>query len=482
MRKKPKRTRFNLALLRNNKGKIALLLFVVLVVSIIIWTVARTNSYIFGGGSTSVQPVLSDLTANYGQINNSRQVVYNSLGSQAAITGVENDSYSFGFLSHTIDQPTANKLWGNYGIVPFVFGRDYVMLVYHLPNGVKLNRVGQGSVVGINPSTGKKSTTGGTPYLSFDGGANAGAPSLQKMLQDIYQKNPTKTWSDLFGKNSFTGVNANQVPISVTREEGSGTKEFFDGLLGPGKTGVGDDNGQIVATSNGSMLSTIENTPNSIGFVSYSYLKEVINAGLNIGAANTTKNGEPMIPYTTNHGKNDFNNDYTLTRPFSGILNTRSKNYQASLRFIAWMLDYSYYAQEKTPQIDRPKLTEPASYYADYWYEQQGIRTTHGQYTYKHKTTSQQVTASADSDWKQFNQNINPDPKSPNPWGIVNTKMYPNFKPINDLVGPVWKTINGSLANEYKFPTSVPNKQPINWNNPLMQKDRQRFIKYLDLK
>ena len=57
-----------------------------------------------------MQPVLSDLTANYGQINNSRQVVYNSLGSQAAITGVENDSYSFGFLSHTIDQPTANKL------------------------------------------------------------------------------------------------------------------------------------------------------------------------------------------------------------------------------------------------------------------------------------------------------------------------------------------------------------------------------------
>ena len=139
----------------------------------------------------------------------------------------------------------------------------------------------------------------------------------------------------MFGKNSFTGANANQVPISVTREEGSGTKEFFDGLLGPGKTGVGDDNGQIVATSNGSMLSTIENTPNSIGFVSYSYLKEVLDAGLNIGAANTTKNGEPMIPYTTNGGKNDFNNDYTLTRPFSGILNTRSKNYQASLRFIA---------------------------------------------------------------------------------------------------------------------------------------------------
>ena len=474
MRKKTKRKRLNFALIRNHKGKIALGLFVVLVISIIIWTVSKTNNYIFGGGSTSVQPVLSDLTANYHNINDSRQVVYNSLGSQAAITGVENDSYSFGFLSKAIEQKGpegANNLWGNYGIVPFVFGRDYVMMVYHLPNGLSLNSANENkpgsSVVPIDPTTGNEpestSDAKTMPYLNFGGLKD----DLTSTLDSIYQKNPTKSWSDLFGAKSFQGNNslANDKPISITREEGSGTKEFFDGLLGP--QGASADNAQLVATSNGSMLSTIENTPNSIGFISYSYLKEVKNAQLGIGAANKVKGAKPNSPYiekTT--GNYDFNEDYKLTRPFSGILNTRSKNYQASLRFIAWMLDYSYYAWSNSPTLTREPLLEDKSFYADYWYQQQGVKTTYGSWSINGKKFKQ-----ADPDWQNYNQNRNS--------YIVDKKLYPHFKSIDQLIYPVWQTLNGTLSHRYNFPN--PAKSAINWNEPLMQQDMQRLQQYLDL-
>ena len=345
---KPPKLKFNLVT--------ACFLVMVLFAGLLIWTVSTPKFFIIGGGSTSVQPILDDFTHQYEQLPNGRQpIIYNAIGSAASLTGVQDGAYSFGFLSETVTDSQAKSLWDSHKILRFVIARDYILLVYHLPTGVT-----------VGPSS--KSTEDFFGYHLGFGSivANPSQPdeSLATNLQDLY--NGTKTWKDVFP--DLQGANANQKAYGVTREDGSGTRSYFEKAVIKTK----NYNFDSVVSSNGAMVSTIDNTPGSIGYVSFSFADTIArnyNQNIKIGAVKDSPISKWQLPYDpiTEKTKNKnltFNDKYNLNRPFTGIVNTKAQHFVTTLKFIAWMID-PYANQESV--ID--KLT-PAN--AAYWSRKEG--------------------------------------------------------------------------------------------------------------
>jgi phosphate transport system substrate-binding protein len=97
-------------------------------------------------------------------------------------------------------------------------------------------------------------------------------------LRDIYQ-GWTSNWGDLGGKNGDIVV--------ISREDGSGTRAEFESLI------MGDrrttSNAQI-APSSAAMVQSVARQPNSIGYVSMSYLNDTVHALTLDGAAPTLEN------------------------------------------------------------------------------------------------------------------------------------------------------------------------------------------------
>jgi len=97
-------------------------------------------------------------------------------------------------------------------------------------------------------------------------------------LRDIYQ-GWTNHWSDLGGKLGETVV--------VSREQGSGTRAEFESLImGSRRT---TSNAQI-APSSAASVQSVARQPNSIGYVSMSYLNDSVRALTIDGAAPTLEN------------------------------------------------------------------------------------------------------------------------------------------------------------------------------------------------
>ncbi|MBW3058226.1 phosphate ABC transporter substrate-binding protein [Spiroplasma poulsonii] len=345
----------------SNHKMITLIGFVlVLVISIVIWTVASASNVIVAGGSTSVAQVMANITEQYKR-DKKEDILYNSLGSAAALVGVKNGSYAFGFLSKDVNStPTqgdnranAQQLWEDYQTSRFVFARDYIVLFYHLPAGCQ-----------INP------TQDSLHFESFYGGKGT------ELIRRIYT-DPNFTWQQAFGSQLTCRGGSNKF-YTLTREAGSGTRDFFESAVI--KTKNYDTN--QVAASNGAMYQAVSTTPGSIGFISFSYLKTIIDdsrLGIQsiasvIGQSTTT----PELPYKIIDKNLEFNPKYSLTRPFTGIINYRGSQFDKALAFIAWMLDPLPYA--KTKQYLRNGKINP--YYdsnfklsvhdAAYWYIEEG--------------------------------------------------------------------------------------------------------------
>ena len=340
---KPPKLKFNLVT--------ACFLVMVLFAGLLIWTVSTPKFFIIGGGSTSVQPILDDFTHQYEKLPNGRQpIIYNAIGSAASLTGVQDGAYSFGFLSETVTDSQAKSLWDSHKILRFVIARDYILLVYHLPTGV--------TVGNIPPGESKSDIYG--KHLGF-GEDSEKSDSLATNLQGLY--NGTKTWKDVFP--DLQGANANQKAYGVTREDGSGTRSYFEKAVIKTK----NYNFDSVVSSNGGMVSTINNTPGSIGYVSFSFADTIVRnykQNIQIGAVKDSSTSAWQLPYAEPiKNKNlSFNKNYNLNRPFTGIVNTQAQHFVTALKFIAWMID-PYANQESV--ID--KLT-PAN--AAYWSRKEG--------------------------------------------------------------------------------------------------------------
>jgi phosphate transport system substrate-binding protein len=97
-------------------------------------------------------------------------------------------------------------------------------------------------------------------------------------LRDIYQ-GWTSNWNDLGGHNGDI--------IVISREDGSGTRAEFESLImGNRRT---TSNAQI-APSSAAIVQSVARQPNSIGYVSMSYLNESVRALTIDGAAPTLAN------------------------------------------------------------------------------------------------------------------------------------------------------------------------------------------------
>ncbi|UZQ29815.1 MAG: phosphate ABC transporter substrate-binding protein [Spiroplasma phoeniceum] len=332
----------------------------VLVTSIIIWTIASASNVIVAGGSTSVAQVMANITEQYKR-DNEEDILYNSLGSVAALVGVKNGTYAFGFLSKDVNstpkpgdnRSNAQQLWADYHTGRFVFARDYIILVYHLPNGCQ-----------INPHQDS------LQFQSFFGGEGT------KLIRKIYT-DPNFTWQQPFGSQLVCSSVSNKF-YTLTRESGSGTRDFFESAVIKRKKYETNQ----VASSNGSMYQAISATPGSIGYISFSYIKRIIsNEDLGAKAiASVISEGstESELPYKVINNNYEFNPAYSLTRPFTGIINYQGKQFNNALHFIAWMLDPLPYSKTKTklrngkenPYYNRNFKLSPHD--AAYWYMEEG--------------------------------------------------------------------------------------------------------------
>ncbi|AGM25879.1 phosphate ABC transporter substrate-binding protein [Spiroplasma syrphidicola EA-1] len=330
----------------------------ILVISIIIWTISAASNVIVGGGSTSVSAIMADITEQYRRDSGS-DVLYNSLGSAAALVGVKNGSYEFGLLSEDVhstpidgDNGTnAQNLWNNNGINRFVFARDYIVLFYNLPNGCFL-------------SDNDKPLTFSEFGLNENGNPEPGT----KAMQQIYSQNAT--WKSVFG-NQLTCTN--DAPFyTITREAGSGTRSFFESSVIYKK----DYSTNEVASSNGAMFQSVTRTPGSFGYISFSFIEQVADKlGKNRIAAviNPIISPDPQVPFIeTPEGEFLFNSMYSLNRPFTGIVNTNSSQLVPTLKFLAWMLDPIPYAKTLKDSKFYDPTYELGPHDAAYWYILEG--------------------------------------------------------------------------------------------------------------
>ncbi|WP_424526882.1 phosphate ABC transporter substrate-binding protein [Spiroplasma endosymbiont of Glossina fuscipes fuscipes] len=345
----------------SNHKMITLICFVlVLVISIVIWTVASASNVIVAGGSTSVAQVMANITEQYKR-DKKTDILYNSLGSAAALVGVKGEAYSFGFLSKDVNStPTqddnhanAQQLWEDYQISRFVFARDYIVLFYHLPTGCQ-----------IDPKQHS------LQFKSFYGGEGT------ELIRRIYT-DPNFTWQQAFGSQLACSSDSNKF-YTLTREAGSGTRDFFESAVIQTKN---YDTNQVAA-SNGAMYQAVSTTAGSIGFISFSYLKTIIadnRLGTQSIASVIGKNTTvPELPYKIVDENLEFNPAYSLTRPFTGIINYRGSQFDRALAFIAWMLDPLPYA--KTKKYLRNGQVNPyydpnfklSAHDAAYWYIEEG--------------------------------------------------------------------------------------------------------------
>lgn len=363
-KKKWKKNFFNILIKKiiNSKIFIFISFFLILVISIIIWTIIKSlnNNIIIAGGSTSVVQIMTNITEQY-KYDNKKDILYNSSGSSAALVGVKNGSYSFGFLSKDINSTpefndnnfNARQLWSEYNTVRFVFARDYIILIYHLPNGCQ-----------INPKQNS------LQFKSFFGGEGT------KLINKIYTDS-NFTWKKAFGNQLI--CNNNDKFYTITRESGSGTRFFFDSYIIENKK---YETNQI-NLSNGSVFQTILNTPGSIGYISFSYIKRIIDnkylGKKSIASVIMKNNGEPELPYKIINNNYEFNPNYFLTRPFTGIINYKINNFINVLSFIAWIIDPMPYSKTKykllngkiNPYYDSNFILN--KHHAAYWYIKEKI-------------------------------------------------------------------------------------------------------------
>ncbi|WP_374696855.1 phosphate ABC transporter substrate-binding protein [Spiroplasma endosymbiont of Polydrusus formosus] len=336
-------------------------LVLVLIISIIIWTIAVAGNVIVAGGSTSVVQIMANVTEQYKR-DNKKDILYNSLGSAAARVGVTNHSYAFGFLSKDIpstpqpgdNQGNARQLWEDERIGRFVIARDYIALIYHLPIGCEI-----------------KPEQESLQFKSFDGGEGT------KLICQIYN-NRNFTWQDAFGDQLVCSTGKKNKFYTLTRESGSGTRDFFESKIIKSKNYETNQ----VASSSGSMYQAIATVPCSIGYISFSYIREIINnenlGKKTIASVIGNKTTKPELPYKIIDNNYEFNPAYSLTRPFTGIINYQGKQFGIVLSFIAWILDPLPYSKTKPKlrngdynpyYVSTFKLTE---HDAAYWYIKEG--------------------------------------------------------------------------------------------------------------
>lgn len=219
-------------------------------------------------GSTSVGPLMEKVAAEYEGINSNVSIEINQVGSSAGIKDTINGVSDIGMASRELKAEEANEVTGTE--VAF----DGIALITHKSNPVKNITLEQ--------------------------------------VKDIYTGKITN-WKELEG-----GIDAPIVVVS--REEGSGTRDAFQEIVGYKSEDLIVD--ATISDGNGNIKSTVERNENAIGFVSFEYLDDSISS-LNV-------DGVAPEAALVKEGK------YKLSRPF--ILATKGDSNENAKKLIDFIL------------------------------------------------------------------------------------------------------------------------------------------------
>lgn len=207
-----------------------------------------STSSITVSGSTSVGPLMEKEAEKFQEANSGIKVEINQLGSSAGIKDAINGTVQIGMSSRDLkDQEKAE------GLTEVEIAYDGIAIITNKANNIKSLTMSQ--------------------------------------VKDIYTGKITN-WKELGGKDSEIVV--------VSREDGSGTRDAFQEIVGYTSEEL-TKNAQI-GDGSGNIKSTVGGNENSIGFISFEYIDDKINA-LNV---------DEIAP----KAENVKNKSYKISRPF----------------------------------------------------------------------------------------------------------------------------------------------------------------------
>ena len=305
-----------------------------LILAIILWTALATRILLIGGGSTSVLTMLTAEIASYKHlVPKQPRVIYNAVGSAGALTGLRNNSYQFGFLSDPVNDMNAQKYWTQDKYVRFAIAQDNLVFVYHLPKQTTFVATPKKQSDILIDHRQQKHLVLGLNYPTEIPEPPNQQNTITAKLQALYLKH--QSWSHVFA-DALTGSGAATQPYVLTREPGSGTRAFFTKIIGTKKISADQ-----VVTSNGEMLTTIKKTPGAFGYLDFSFVKNIIaqdDQTINTCAVRTLTEKQGVLPYLITKTAHIIpNHMYNVNRPFVGLFNTKTKHYDANMRFLAWI-------------------------------------------------------------------------------------------------------------------------------------------------
>ncbi len=217
-------------------------------------------------GSTSVTPVVTKLADAYMAKNDGVKIDVQGIGSSAGVKAAYDKSADVGMSSRNLKEE--EKQWG---LTETIIAYD-------------------GIAVSVHPS-------------------NATAKLTTDQVKDVFEGTITN-WSEIGGKDEEI--------IVVSREDGSGTRGAFEGLVGlVAKDADGNKYSTLVedaliADGNGAVKANIASKENAIGYLSFSYLDESVKT-LSINDV------KPLVG-------NIENGTYEISRPFLLLTNDAITN------------------------------------------------------------------------------------------------------------------------------------------------------------
>lgn len=202
-----------------------------------------------GIGATFPAPIYKKWVSEYGKLNPNAQIDYQSQGSGAGVSNIQNQTTDFGASDAAMSDDDLKKAKGGEIVhIPTVLGA--VVITYNL--------AGVSKPLQFSPET----------------------------INDIFL-GKIKKWDDakIKAENADVTLPANDISV-VFRSEGSGTTEVFTDYMTKvspeWKEKVGPKNKSIKlpegvgigAKGNEGVMAQIKNTPNTIGYVEYIYAKQ----------------------------------------------------------------------------------------------------------------------------------------------------------------------------------------------------------------
>jgi phosphate transport system substrate-binding protein len=217
----------------------------ILAVSLMSGCNSTTNSNLIAAGSTSVQPFAEILAEEYMILHPDVSIDIQGGGSSAGVMATQSGTAAIGMSSRAL-KDDETKLWS------VEIARDGLAIIVHANNPVQ--------------------------NLTMD------------QVRDIYALK-INNWSQVGGRDAKIHI--------ITREEGSGTRSAFEGLV-MSKQQISLR--AIVQDSNGAVRQLVADDQNAIGYISLGLVNDKVKALLLGGVAPTIDNV--------------INGSYGLSRPF----------------------------------------------------------------------------------------------------------------------------------------------------------------------